>query len=270
LPKFSVIIPTFNRADFLKNCIESVLNQTETDFELIIVDDNSSDSSQEIIGIFDDNRINTLYLKEHVGAMKARNLGILRSQGAYIAWLDSDDLMYPSRLAIQGKFLEQNKDFILVGGVLDGHPISSEFTPVPVGCDVRAYLTCGNFYDHSSIMVRMSALPRRANLYKEVNFDDYFMYSDLITAGKFAFLSEPVGKYTYHANQVSKTNVEFKLEPGSRGTKEIKRIKRRILRNCLLAGITPRQIKICGLKIMDIFLLFIPEFILITVLRLRR
>lgn len=102
----SVVIPAYNRAHSLKRCVESVLNQTEQNFEIILVDDGSTDNTKEIIEAFDDPRIRYFYQKNG-GGSKARNKGIDHSEGRYIAFLDSDDVFLPSHVANAIPFLMQ-------------------------------------------------------------------------------------------------------------------------------------------------------------------
>lgn len=104
----SVIMPTYNRAKEIPRAIESVLNQTYNDFELIIVDDGSTDNTQEIIETYQDSRIR--YIKNTTavhGASAARNIGIRESNGEYIAFNDSDDIWYNEKIEKQLAFLEQ-------------------------------------------------------------------------------------------------------------------------------------------------------------------
>lgn len=95
----SVIIPTFNRAVFLREAIDSVLAQTEKDFELIVVDDGSTDHTRELVAEYDD-RIR-YFFQPNAGASAARNLGIRHARGDFITFLDSDDLWLPKKLARQ-------------------------------------------------------------------------------------------------------------------------------------------------------------------------
>lgn len=91
---FSLIIPTYNRAGFILKTLQSVLNQTCKDFEIIIVDDGSTDNTQELISTVGDSRIK-YFKKQHGERAAARNFGIERAAGDYITFLDSDDLLYP-------------------------------------------------------------------------------------------------------------------------------------------------------------------------------
>ncbi len=90
-PLISVIIPTYNRANFLGEAIESVLSQTYKNLEVIIIDDGSTDDTRQLIEKYTDKRIIYLY-QEHGGTSAARNKGIQEAKGEYIAFLDSDDI----------------------------------------------------------------------------------------------------------------------------------------------------------------------------------
>jgi len=96
----SVIIPTYNRQDLVVDSINSVLNQTYSDFELLIVDDGSTDETRSVVESINDSRIRYIY-KEHAGACAARNRGIDEAKGEYIAFEDSDDLWHPDKLKKQ-------------------------------------------------------------------------------------------------------------------------------------------------------------------------
>ena len=97
----SVIIPTYNRSSFLKEAIQSVLNQSYNNFEIIVIDDGSEDETEKVIQSFNDSRIK--YLKrEHTGSPAfIRNQGMKIAKGEYIAFLDSDDLWFPHKLKMQ-------------------------------------------------------------------------------------------------------------------------------------------------------------------------
>ena len=116
-PKVSVIMPVYNRERYLAEAIASILGQTFADFEFIIVDDGSSDGSPEIIQHFAqrDKRIVPVMLDKNVGNASARNRGIERAKGEYLAAMDSDDISLPDRLRCQAQFLDANPKIGLVG-----------------------------------------------------------------------------------------------------------------------------------------------------------
>lgn len=108
----SIVLPSYNRAHILPKAVESILRQTYKDFELIIVDDGSSDNTCEVVKSFDDNRIVYVH-QENAGACVARNNGIDHARGEYIAFQDSDDIWHQDKLEKQLKILqEKNADIV--------------------------------------------------------------------------------------------------------------------------------------------------------------
>lgn len=104
----SVVIPTFNRAHFLKKTIDSALNQTFKNYEVIVVDDGSNDNTKEVAESYG-NKIKYIYQK-NAGPSSARNTGIMHASGTYIAFLDSDDEFLPSKLVMQMKYLRAHPE----------------------------------------------------------------------------------------------------------------------------------------------------------------
>jgi len=110
MPFFSIIIPTYNRAGFIAKAIQSLLNQTFSDFELIIIDDASTDETADIVASFTDVRIKYIKNEQNLERCKSRNKGIAISQGLYIGFLDSDDYHLPQHLEIlHQEIQERNK-----------------------------------------------------------------------------------------------------------------------------------------------------------------
>jgi glycosyltransferase involved in cell wall biosynthesis len=107
----SVIIPTFNRAAFLAEAIDSVLAQTEKDFELIVVDDGSTDRTRELVAAYE-NRIR-YFFQPRAGVAAARNRGIRQAAGNFIAFLDSDDLWLPKKLSRQIEWMQAHPEIML-------------------------------------------------------------------------------------------------------------------------------------------------------------
>lgn len=107
----SVIIPTFNRAAFLREAIDSVLAQTEKDFELIVIDDGSTDHTADLVAAYG-NQVRYLF-QPNAGAAAARNLGIRHAAGSFITFLDSDDLWLPRKLERQMEWMAAHPNFLL-------------------------------------------------------------------------------------------------------------------------------------------------------------
>ena len=106
-PLFSVIIPTYNRAGLIMQTINSALNQTYGKLEVIVVDDGSTDATQEIIEKIDDNRL-CYVKKEHSERAASRNCGWYKAKGDYVYFLDSDDILYPNHFEEARKFVLSN------------------------------------------------------------------------------------------------------------------------------------------------------------------
>lgn len=114
-PLISVVLPTYNRVDLLPRAIESILNQTHTDFELIIVDDASTDKTPDLLKKYKkrDSRIKILRNKKNCGIACSRNRGMNAARGKYIAPMDSDDSAYPFRLEKLLTVMEDNPDLVV-------------------------------------------------------------------------------------------------------------------------------------------------------------
>lgn len=104
----SVIMPAYNTENYITKSIQSVINQTYKNWELIIVDDFSSDKTVDVVRSFDEDRITVIQLEANSGAAKARNIGIQRANGEFLAFLDSDDLWTEEKLEKQISFMKEN------------------------------------------------------------------------------------------------------------------------------------------------------------------
>ena len=109
----SVVIPTFNRADFIREAVDSVLSQDFASLEVIVVDDGSTDATPTVMAAIDDQRLHYVGQANH-GRSHARNAALRLARGRYIAFLDSDDLYLPGKLRRQVAFLDENPDFAMV------------------------------------------------------------------------------------------------------------------------------------------------------------
>lgn len=112
-PIVSIIIPTYNREELIGESIQSVLDQTFRDFELIVIDDGSTDGTNDIVRSFSDNRINYIHQKNS-GRSSARNRALKIACGSYITFLDSDDLYLPDKLQTQVDFLNAHPEYGMV------------------------------------------------------------------------------------------------------------------------------------------------------------
>ena len=125
MPKISVIVPTYNRTRFLPISIKSILAQTFEDYEIIIVDDGSTDDTSTVVRSFSDSRIK--YIRQsNAGQAAARNTGLSHAAGEYIGFLDDDDLYVPSALQVLSTCLDKHPDIGMVSGgwfAIDEHGV---------------------------------------------------------------------------------------------------------------------------------------------------
>ncbi len=206
--RVSVIMSVYNAEKFLNESIQSVLKQTLKDFELIIINDSSNDSSLEIIKKYQnkDKRIVLINLEKNLGRAGARNKGLKIAKGKYIAILDADDIALPKRLEKQYDFLEKNKDIFLVGSgaininekgdALITHKGISD--PNKIALD----LPKKNCLYHSSVMYRNNG----QYLYREKfpYSQDYDLYLRILSDGKkITNLEEPLIKYRVNPEAIS-------------------------------------------------------------------
>lgn len=111
-------MPTYNKGPFLQEAIDSIVAQTFADWELLIVDDGSTDETKQILSRCDDPRIRVFTTSTNVGRSRARNIALARARGRYIAIFDSDDLSRPSRLEKQVAFLDAHPEIAVVSGYI--------------------------------------------------------------------------------------------------------------------------------------------------------
>jgi glycosyltransferase involved in cell wall biosynthesis len=196
-PLVSVVMSVYNEENYLKDTIDSISNQTEQDFEFIIVDDGSNDGTLDVLDSIKktDRRIRVISNSKNAGIAKALNNGIKYASGKYIALMDAGDISHPRRFEKQVDFLEKRKDISILGTQgqwidLDHKVIGSWKLPLDVG-DKEIYKTGGAI--HPSIMVRRDLFDT-IGLYKsDLEMSQEFeMYLRAIKNGfKIANLDDP-------------------------------------------------------------------------------
>ena len=207
-PDITIITPTYNRASFLKRAISSVLNQTFTNFEMIIVDDCSKDNTEQVVRSIDDNRIRYIKLESNKGPAGARNVGINTAKGSYISLLDSDDEYLPNKLALQiNKIREMPEE---VGVVYCGYLIVYE--PDTIQGKVLPRYN-GNLFDtllkHNCIGSPTPLIKKECfdtcGLFDDSlpSYDDWDMWIRISNKFKFDYVDEPLAKVYTHGNQTS-------------------------------------------------------------------
>jgi len=160
----SVIMPSYNSERFIGSSILSIINQSFSSWELLIVDDASTDNTVDIIKSFNDPRIKVIKLNENKGNYHARNIGLENAKGKYIAMLDSDDISLPNRIQLQYNYLENNPELGAIGTsffIIDeqGKYINSiDRTMRP--SEFQVNLINDNILLHSSLFIRKELIEK--------------------------------------------------------------------------------------------------------------
>jgi len=204
-PLVTVLMTAFNTEKYISEAIESVLNQTFQDFELLIVDDGSTDNTYERILEFSDPRIRVIKNEQNEGLRTSANIGLSQSRGKYIARLDSDDISLPARLEKQVALMEANLDIGLCGtyarkfgtqrGKMRPSSISDE--------EIRASLLFENCFIHSSVIIRRSVLLLHNILYRLELVEDYDLYCQLSWVSTLCNIPEILVLHRKHKAQIT-------------------------------------------------------------------
>jgi glycosyltransferase involved in cell wall biosynthesis len=218
-PYISVVIPTYNHAHFLKNAIQSVLDQKYENWEALVVDNHSDDNTDEVVLGFDDKRIKLLKTHNYGVIAKSRNLGIKKSKGDWIAFLDSDDCWYPTKLKTVIDSLENNLYDVVSTDELMVNQLNGKQNILRYGPYTKnfyeAMLLYGNRFSTSATIVRRSFLINKKLLFREddnfVTVEDYdFWLRIAMESADFLFLRSVEGEYNLHGNNSSKNVVLHK------------------------------------------------------------
>ncbi len=197
MPNVSVLMSVFNEQRFVGQAIESVLRQTYDDFEFIIINDGSTDRSEEVIGTFDDRRIRYLRNEQRQGLARALNRGIAEARGELVARLDADDAALPHRLNVQAAFLQHHPGYAMVGAqaiVLSEEGNQLCICPVPASEDeIREQMPTRCCFLHSTVMFRRDAVMEVGNYRPLFQFaQDYDLWLRLGERYPLANLAEPL------------------------------------------------------------------------------
>ena len=203
IPKVSVLMPVYNASSFLKESIDSILSQSFTDFEFLIINDGSTDPSANIIDSYTDYRIKHIKFPVNGGITKALNIGLDIAQGEYIARMDADDLALPQRLEKQVMFMDQNPDVGVSGTWVEYFGKRKGVMMAPQNHkEILWTLLFGSPFFHPSVIMR-------TKLIREIKYpsdfphaEDYGLWMELVTRTRFANIPEPLLKYRWSLNSV--------------------------------------------------------------------
>ena len=207
-PKISVVIPVYNREKYVQSAVDSILSQTFSDFELLVIDDGSTDGSIAVVQSYSDPRIRFVRNNTNLGVSATRDKGIQLARGEYLAFLDSDDCAYPDRLRKQTAFLDNHPDYAAVGSWSEwmseeGHS-SGRIKRKPTSSDeIAAWRLFQQGIENSTSMARTDVL--RAYRYQE-EFDiceDFELWARIAADHKLATLPEVLVRRRMHAGQLT-------------------------------------------------------------------
>jgi len=207
-PTVAVIMPTFNCEAYVGEAIESILAQTLTDFELIIVDNGSKDKTVDIARSYIslDDRVR-VFVHSHGGVAGALNYGIAQSTSEYIARMDGDDISDRRRLEIQVDFMMKNPDVIICGTDMisfNGSSMRRNMYPT-TDRDCQIFLLLRSCFSHPTVVIRRSAFPDHQFYKAEYNFaEDYQAWCEISHVGRFHNIGAPLYMYRLHNSQVTR------------------------------------------------------------------
>jgi glycosyltransferase involved in cell wall biosynthesis len=191
--RVSVVMTAHNEAPLIGEAVASILAQTFTDFELIVVDDGSTDGTADVVERFGDPRVRVVR-QANTGQPRAMNRGIREARGDLVARHDADDLSLPERFGRQVAFLDAHPDVALVGtGALLRNAAGRDrvFHAVPSSQGVRRALAWGNPIVHTSVMMRRAAV-EQAGAYADMQFEDYDLWIRMAAAFPLANIAAPL------------------------------------------------------------------------------
>ncbi|MBR8709557.1 glycosyltransferase [Bacteroides pyogenes] len=209
--EISIVMPAYNAEQYICKAIDSILCQSFTDFECLIIDDGSTDSTRDIIRSYDDERIVLIENKhDFIGSL---NLGLETARGKYIARMDADDMMHVDRMKIQYTIMEEYPDIVICGTWMNNFGLNLQANNI-VGTvsglienPILKFMK-GNFLYHPTVMIRTAFLREHALKYEKYLYaEDFKLWTEVAKlSGQFYIENQPLLYYRISDNQVSNKN----------------------------------------------------------------
>ena len=213
MPKLSVIIPVFNAESYLREAIDSIIQQSFTDWELIIINDGSTDSSERIIADYTDPRIKYYKNEGNIGLIATLNKGIDLCKGEYIARMDADDISETDRFKYQLAFFKKNKEYAMCGTYAKIIDKNNQEIGKIINLQTNDYLQINLLFSvpflHPSMMIRGDVL--RSNYFdpEYKHAEDYDLWCRISDKYKVANIPDYLLKYRWHTTNTSVTNADI-------------------------------------------------------------
>lgn len=212
-PLVSVLMPVYNGEKYLNQAIDSILNQTYQNFEFLLINDGSTDTSRAIILNYSDARIRYLENEQNFGLIQTLNRGIAEAKGSYIARMDADDVSRADRLLKQVDFLESNPSYGMVGSWCSVINSAKKIEYHTSHESLQFALLNYCCFVHPSVMLRKSVLTENQLSFDShfVHSEDYELWTRLLTKAKAANLPDYLLSYREHEHQISSIYREEQL-----------------------------------------------------------
>lgn len=224
LPKVSILLPTYNAGPYLRDSVESILNQTYSSYELIILDDGSSDGSTDFLENLKDERVR--FIKRSHNYIATLNYGLSIARGKYIARMDADDIMIPTRLAEQVSVLDSNEDIVICSTymqLLGGNEIYNSSLKNEIS-HFAHLLLLGNFIAHPTVMLRSGYLKENNLKYRPqyIYAEDYKLWAEIACLeGLLYVIDKPLLKYRVSEGQTSRTHFQQQVSTAGKIKNEL-------------------------------------------------
>jgi glycosyltransferase involved in cell wall biosynthesis len=224
-PDITVLLPVYNGERYLAQAIQSILDQTFEDFELLIIDDGSTDRAPEIIKQFSDPRIRAFNNKKNIGLIGTLNKGIGLANGRYIARMDQDDWSVPDRLTKQWSFMEKHQDVGVCGSWIKAIRVSEEqlWEYPKTNADIRCRMLFYCAFAHPSVMIRRAMLTENNVEYDAgyIHAEDYELWSRCMDYCNLANLPVPLLNYRIHESNTTSLHADEQKQTGKRVQKNM-------------------------------------------------
>ena len=204
-PQISIIMPAYNAKKYVAEAINSILAQTFTDFEFIIINDASADSTKNIIESFQDPRIKLINNEQNQGVAKSLNIGISAAKGKYIARMDADDISLPQRFQTQFDFMEQNPDIDICGSWMETFGNEERVVNFPLShSDIRDTAFFSPPLPHPTAIFKRDLSLQYSSEFPRA--EDYDLWCKKIDTCKFANIPKILLHYRIHGSQVGESH----------------------------------------------------------------
>ena len=219
-PEITVLTPVYNGERYLAQAIQSILEQTFENFELLIIDDGSTDRTSEIIKQFSDPRIRAVNNETNIGLIGTLNRGIKLANGRYIARMDCDDWSAPDRLSKQWMFMEKHPEVGICGSwVKTIRDTEGELWEYPTSnADIRCRMLFSSMLAHPSVMIRKAMLTENHLEYAAgyIYAEDYELWSRCMDYFNLANLPESLYNYRIHESNTAALHADEKKQTAKR------------------------------------------------------